>query len=207
MARSAAADGGTTGSMRHHLSTYLTVVCGVVFLAFQSARAQQTPAPLVKTSIAIDSTVLTRHKPALLTITIENISGGELELSSSGSFDLTNQSKESRTRKFEVVGDRYWGPVNISTGTPKKLTIIDPEKQKQGVIVGQVMQDSIHFAKDETKTFTVDLTKLLWSDAMHSMWPNETLFKVVQKGSYALSLSLRNKGVNLESNPLEISVK
>jgi hypothetical protein len=151
--------------------------------------------------------VLTRHKPALVTITIENISGGELELSSSGSFDLTNQSKESRTRKFDVVGDRYWGPVNISTGTPRKLTIIDPEKQKQGVIVGQAMEDSIHFAKDETKTFTVDLTKLLWSDAMHSMWPDQELFKVVPNGSYSLSLRRRSKGVNVESNAVEVSVK
>ena len=193
--------------MRHNLSTYLTVTCGLVFLAFQSATAQQTAAPLVKTSIAIDSTQLKRDKPALVTVTIENISGTELELSSSASFDLVNLSKESRTRKYEVVGDRYWGPVNLSTGTPTRLDIIDPEKEKQGITVGRVPQVPIHFAKDETKTFKVELTKLFWSDAMHSSWPDQELFKVVQKGSYSLSLHLRNKGVNVESNPLEVSVK
>jgi hypothetical protein len=190
---------------------YLILRIAVVLLAFQGlAVAQHESAgapPQIKTSITIDSTTLARDKPALVTITLENVSGKELELSYICSFNLDNLSKESLARKHQVIGDSFWGPVNISTSTPMQLDIIDPEKQKQGITVGRVPQVPLQFAKDETKTFKVDLSKLIWGDSMHSIWPNQSLFKVVPKGSYALSFELSQKGVNLRSNPVEVSVK
>jgi hypothetical protein len=163
--------------------------------------------PPIKTSITIDSPTLSKDKPVLVTITVENISGQEFDLTSSCSFDLKNLSRESLTRKYEVVGDRYWGPVNIATGTRKELTIVDPEKQKQGITAGRVPQESMHFAKDETKEFKVNLAQLLWNDVMSNVFPNETLFKVVGKGSYALSLRCGNRGINVDSKVIDVSVK
>ena len=194
-----------------YLKLRFAVTCGLILLAFQAlAFAQQKPAeapPPIKTSITIDSTTLSKDKPVNVTITVENLSGREFDLTSSCSFDLKNLSKESLTRKHEVVGDRYYGPVNISTGTPKELTIIDPVKQKQGITVGRVPHESIHFAKDETKTFKVDLAQLLWNPIMSTIWPNETFFKVVRKGAYALSLRCGNRGVYVDSNAIDVSVK
>lgn len=197
--------------MRHTVLR-IAVACSFAVLAFQGLtgaqqnRAAVTPAQ-VKTSIAIDAATLTPDKPVIVTVTIQNLSGAELEASSICSFDLRNLSKEVAARKHEVFGDRYWGPVNISTGTPQALTIIDPEKEKQGVIVGRVPENSLHFAKDETKTFKVDLTKLLWNPVMSSMWPDQPLFKVVSKGSYALSFVMSKKGINVKSNEIEVSIK
>lgn len=196
----------------HNTNLRLAVTGSLVLLAFQLvAPAQQQKTadapPPIKSSITIDSTTLSKDKPVNVTITVENLSGQEFDLTSSCSFDLKSLSKELLTRKYEVVGDRYWGPVNISTGTRKELTIIDPQKQKQGITVGRIPQESIHFAKDETKTFKVDLAQLLWNDIMSSLWPNETFFKVVRKGAYALSLRCGDRGVYVDSNAIDVSVK
>ena len=178
------------------------------FQAFAAAQTKTADAPAqIKTSIAIDSATLSPDKSAIVTITLENTSGQELEISSICSFDLRNLSKESVSRKRVIVGDRYWSPLNITNGTPTQLNIIDPEKLKQGIVVGRVPEVTLKFAKDETKTFKVDLTKTLWNDSMYSVWPEEDLFKIVPKGSYALSLSLSKKGANLESNEVLVSVK
>ena len=186
----------------------LAVTLLFAFQTFAVAQTQSAAAPpQIKTSIAIDSAILSADKPAIVTLTLENTSGQELEISSSCSFELRNLSKESVSRKHVIVGDRYWSPVNISKGSPTELHIIDPEKQKQGVVVGREPRVPLRFAKDETKTFKVDLTKVFWNDSMYSMWPHETLFKVIPKGSYSLSLELRHQGHNVESNAVEVTVK
>ena len=187
----------------------LAVTLLFAFQAFAVAQTQSAaaPPPRIKASITIDSTTLSRGKPAIVTITLENTSGQELEISSTSSFDLRNLSKESVGRKMVIVGDRYWSPVNILEGTPTQLNIMDPEKLRQGIVVGRVPEVTLKFARDETKTFKVDLTKTLWNDSMYSVWPEEDLFKIVPKGTYALSLSLSKKGANLESNEVQVSVK
>jgi len=192
------------------ITTCFVLILGLVLFVFQAVVVAQTTGnapPQIKTSITIESTTLARGKPAIVTITVENISGKELELTPSCSFDLANLSKETLTRKYERVGDRYWGPVTISNSTPTKLDIIDPEKLKQGIVVGRVPKDSLQFAKDETKSFKVDLTTLFWNDSMLSTWPHETLFQVVPKGSYALSFALSTDRATVESNAIEVSVK
>lgn len=197
--------------MRRHQWIHSAVIFGVTLLAFQGlASAQQkitNPRPLFKISITSDSTILTRDKPALVTVTIENISGAELELSSSGSLHLASLSKESLARKHQVVGDSYWSPVNLADSTTTEIKITDEDKLKQGIVVGRAAQVPIQFSKDETKTFKIDLTKVFWNASMSSMWPTEFLFKVVRKGTYSLSVNMKHKGVNVESNPIEVSVK
>jgi hypothetical protein len=187
----------------------LTVICGCVLLVFQSSALAQQSAdrpPLVKTSITIDSEKLVAGKPAVVTVTIENISDREIEVDSPGSFDLKSLSEEALSRKHgAVIGDGYWSPVNISTGTPLGLKIIDPKKLKKGVVVGQVPRAPLKFAKSETKTFKVDLAKVFWNDSILSGWPADPLFEVVPKGSYALTFDLRDaRGV--KSNEIKVSL-
>jgi hypothetical protein len=182
----------------------VTVLFGLQALAAAQTKTADVTSQ-IKTSIAIDSAILSPDKPAIITITIENTSGQELEISSTYSFDL--MSKAAIGKQRDIVGDRYWSPVNVSDGKPTQLNIMDPEKLKQGVVVGRVPQVPLKFAKDETKTFKVDLTKTFWNDAMYSTWPEESLFKIVPKGSYVLTLELRRKGFHVGSNAIEVSVK
>jgi hypothetical protein len=188
-----------------------SLTSSLILLAFQvlaTAQSKSTYAPpQIKISIASDSAILTRGKPALVTVTIENISGAELELSSSGSFHLASMSKKARARNHQVFGDRYWSPVNLTDSAPVEIKIIDEEKLKEELAAGRAPKVSIQLAKCETKTLTVDLTKFLWNASMSSTWPTEPLFKFVPKGSNALSLSVRNREVNVESNPVEVAVK
>jgi hypothetical protein len=192
------------------LNTTLAVVCGLVLLTFQGlvvAQQRTDQTPPIKASITIDSETLARTKAGIVTITLENISGQEIEFESSCSFNLRSVSKEAMARKHSVVGDSYWGPVNISDGTPLALKIIDPEMQKKGIVVGQVPTPALHFAKNEIKTFKVDLTKLNWNASMLSSWPHEPLFGVVPAGSYSLQFEMQKRGSYVSSNEVRVSVK
>jgi hypothetical protein len=75
---------------------YTILRLAVVVLAFQGlAVAQQTAGapPQIKNSITIDSTTLARDTPALVTITIENLSGQELEISGTGFNRMSSSEK------------------------------------------------------------------------------------------------------------------
>ena len=191
--------------------TRLAVTCSLVLFAFQGLAEAQLKSPdmtpQVKASITLDFSTFAQDKPAIVTITVENISGKELELSSRSAFDLRSLKKESVERKRVIVGDSYWSPVEISTGRTVELEIIDAKKLKKGVVVGRVPYVTLRFAKDETKTFKVDLTKTFWNDSLYSMFPHETIFKVVPKGSYSLRFELKHRGVNVESNEVKVSVE
>ena len=140
----------------------------------------------------------------MVTVTIENISGQEIDLKSLCSFELLSMSKEAVTRAHRVFGDSYWGPVNMSDGTPLRLEIIDPKKQEKGIVEGRVPKASLHFTKNELKTFKVDLTKLHWNASMGSDWPSWSLFEVVEKGPYALVFRYQGGGVNVKSNEIKV---
>lgn len=187
----------------------LAVISGLVLMTFQGlvmAQENTNPPQSIRASIAIDSATLERHKPAIVTITIENISDREIDLNLTSSFKLLNMSKEARARKSAVVGDTYWSPVNIVTGTPLGLRIVEPEKLEKGVVVGSVPRDSLRFEKNEIRMFKVDLTKVFWNDGILGGWPSESLFEVVPKGSYSLHLEMRGDS-RVTSNELNVWVK
>lgn len=189
---------------------YRAVITGLVLLTFQGLVVAQTSpssSQLIKASITIDYETLAQQKPAIATITIENISGREIDLKPIGSLELLSMSREAQARRYPIRGDSYWSPIDISTGTPLKLEIIDPELQKKGVVVGRVPRVSLKFEKDEIKTFNVDLTKTLWNDSILSTWPNESLFEVVPKGSYSLHFRLNNGDSRVRSNEVKVLVQ
>src|SRR5215510_716254 len=119
---------------------YIAVVSILTTLSFQQTSLGQKTADQsqLKVSVAIESDKLSRQRPVRVTITIENLSDQQLEIKSICAFELLSTRTEAVARKHEVFGDSYWSPVNLSTGTPKNLTITDPKLQKKGVIVGRV---------------------------------------------------------------------
>jgi hypothetical protein len=181
--------------------------CGLLALAFESLSFGQKNADpsyllsqLIKTSVAIDTDTLTPKKPYIVTVTIENISGREIDLKSICSFELLSLDKEAVARVHSVAGDSYWSPVNITTATPLRLDIIEPEMLKKGVVVGRVPDDVLHFALGEARTFKADLVRLFWNASMRNDWPRWNLFEVVPKGAYALRFSIESRGGHVNSN-------
>jgi len=188
---------------------HIAVVCGLLALVFQgSSFAQKGAAPsqLVKASMTVDYDTLAQQKPSVVTVTIANIAGREIDIKSICSFELLSLRKEAVARDHSVFGDTYWSPVDITTGTPLSLNVIDPKMLKKGVVVGRVPEEVLHFAKDETKTYKTDLTKLFWNASMGNDWPRWNLFEVVPKGSYTLLFAIQSAG-HAKSNEVKVSVE
>jgi len=187
---------------------YLAVVFILTTLLFQPAsfaQEQAQPVPL-KISVAIESDQLSRPKPALVTITIENLSSQALDIKSIASFRLSSTRKEAMARRHEVFGDSYWSPVNLSAGTPKQLDIMDPELEKKGVIVGRVPEETLHFESREVKKFSIDPTKTLWNAEMGNDWPRWNLYEAVPKGVYLLEFKLSGP-TSIRSNTITVTIK
>jgi hypothetical protein len=187
----------------------VAVVSALLLLTFHGVALAQnnaSPEPLVKVLIGRDTFAQTPQSALVVSVTIENTSGRDIDFTPVCSFELRSLKKEALTRRIPAVGDGYWSPVNITTGTPVDLNIIDSEKLKQGVVVGRVPRESLHLAKNEVKTFNVDLTKTFWNDRIRSVWPNQSLSEVVPKGSYSLVFQLQVDTANLRSNELKVSL-
>lgn len=187
---------------------YIAGVFILTTLSFQPASLAQKTADQskFKVSIVIESDKLSRQKPARVTITIENLSDQELDIKSICAFELLSTRTEAVARKHTVFGDSYWSPVNVSTGTPKQLNIIDPALQKKGVIVGRVPDETLHFGRNEVKTLTLDPTKTLWNASMGNDWPRWNLFEVVPKGRYSLEFSIDSAG-SVKSNAVTVIIE
>ena len=165
----------------------LTTLSSQTASAAQKTEEQSQP---LKVSIVIASDTLTRQKPAYVTITVENTSGQELDINSICSFKLLSTRVEAIRRNYSVFRDSYWSPLNLSTGTPLKLEIINPALLKKGVVEGRVPKEKLHFGSKQTKTYNLDLTKMLWNASMGSDWPCWNLFEVVPKGVYSLAFEI-----------------
>jgi len=194
--------------MRILKPTCVAVVSILTTLLLQAAAFAQKepPPPQLKISVAIESDQWSRSKPALVTITIENLSSQAVDIESIGSFRLSSTRKDAIARRHEVFGDSFWSPVNVASGTPLQLRIMDPELEKKGVIVGSVPKETLHFESREVKKFSIDPTKTLWNAEMGNDWPRWNLFDSVRKGVYSLEFRLSGAG-SLTSNAITVTIK
>jgi hypothetical protein len=170
-----------------------------VFVGLAAAQKTAEPSRFFKATVAIDSYALVRQKSAIVTLTIENISGRETKIKSICSFALSGTTDEAIARDFSAAGDSYWSQVYLPNGPPLQL---DSKPAIQGFLPEVVL----HFNKDEIMTFEVDLTKLLWNDSIRGDWPRWNLFEVVPKGRYALKFRIHSGGL-LESNEVKVTVE
>jgi hypothetical protein len=186
----------------------IAVFCTVALTLAASSSAQRKPDPsqLIKLSVILDGDTLSRQKPAVATVTVENISGRDIEFKSIWSFDLLSMRKEAVARNHSVFGDSYWSPVNPSTGEPLRLNIMDPALLKKGVVEGRVPETLLHLTKGEVKRYNFNPTKLLWNASMGNDWPRWNLFDVVPKGTYSLFFKIESAG-HVKSNELKVSVE
>ena len=171
-------------------SQLFSVFCLAVLLSTSSVVGQAKREGVVeqplKLSIKIEAEKIVRGQPVPVEITIENVSGSELDLDTVYSFELLKIADESVARKFAMRGDSYWSPFDIVSGNPLGLKIIDPDMQKKGVVVGRVPEDKLRLGIGEVRTYKVELTKLYWNASILSGWPADVLFDVVPKGHYEL---------------------
>jgi hypothetical protein len=186
----------------------IAVLCALVlnFVGVSFAQTTVDRSQLIKISVVLDADRLSRQKSAIATVRVENISGREIDLKSTCSFELLSTNKEAVARNHSVFGDSYWSPVDLSTAQPLKLNIIDPKALKKGVVVGRVPEAVLHFTKDEVKTFKLDLTKLLWNASMGNDWPRWNLFEAVPKGAYSLFFEVATS-VDIKSNEVKVSLE
>jgi hypothetical protein len=194
-------------SFTKHLAL-LVVICFFMIgglIAFSSTRQNTSELPPIKTQISIESDKLTPQKPALVTISIENLSEEKIELRALASFELLKNSEESIARNFTVRGDSYWSPFDLVTGRSKQL-VTNPEMLKKGIVEGGVVPATMQLEGKGTKTMNVNLTELFWNASMSSTWPYENLFKAIPKGRYWLAFELENKG-HIRSNQIDVTVE
>jgi hypothetical protein len=184
----------------------LKTICCLVVLSFTNFAVGQKnsanpAAQLIQCSITVDHPKIERKRPTLVSITVENISGRDIDLKTNASFKLLKNYPVAIARNFSVWSDSYWSPLDISTGKPLKL-IANPEMLKKGVLEGRVPEAVLHFTKGEVKTFRVELDKLLWNNSRLNDWPRENLFDIVEKGKYWLVLEL-----TVQSNKVEVTIE
>src|SRR6266436_3583575 len=146
-----------TSSMKSLIKVFLACLLTVSWAECLSAQADvQAKKASFKCSISLDSTKLESGSPALVSISIQNISGGELSFKSGSQFELLKLSFEAKKRNYDVLGDSYWAPLDLESGDALKLRV-EPEPLKKGIVVGHVPEATLRLAKDEIKIFKVDL--------------------------------------------------
>ena len=164
-------------------------------LAAGQLRTKTAKPHFLKCSIAIDSASIKRDYPAIVSVTVENVSGGELDLKAIYTFELLIVSTQAMARDFSTLGDSYWSPLDISSGESLKLPVN-----------GRVPKVPLFLKRDEVKSFRFDLAKLVWNATTRSIWPHEVLFDIVPKGNYWLVFKV--SGIReTTSNKIEVVVE
>ena len=157
--------------------TLVLFLSAVLFInpAAGQLRTKVAKPQLLKYSITIDSASINPKHPAIVSVTVENVSGGELDLKAVYMFELLTVSDQAIARDFSALGDSYWSPLDISSGESLKLPVN-----------GRVPKVPLFLKRDEVKSFRFDLAKLVWNATTRSIWPHENLFDIVPKGNYWL---------------------
>ena len=174
---------------------FFLIAFSLTNLAAGQLRTKSAKPQVLKCSIAFDSASIKRDCPAIVSVRVENMSGGELDLKAIYTFELLRVSTQAVARDVSTLGDSYWSPLDISSGESLKLPVS-----------GRVPQLPLHLKKDDAKSFKFDLSKLLWNATLLSRWPYENLFDVVPKGSYWLVFKVSGTREAI-SNKIEVLVE
>ncbi len=186
------------------------VLCSLVMLACSSLAVGQVnrepPTPqLVKCSISVASSKIALNEPPSVSITLENVSGRDVDVEAAGSFKLLKNDPVAIARDFTVSRDSYWGPLDLSTGEPLRL-VANPAMLRKGILEGRVPKAPLHLSKGEVKSLKVELARLLWNYSGLNDWPHEKFSDIVERGPYWLVLNCGTKDV-VQSNRIEITIE
>ena len=115
----------------------------------------------IRCSIATEKTIWANGDPAIVSVILENVSDGKVDLETIPAFNLSNM--------------QYWCPVNI-TGDDHSL----PANARS----------TIFLEKGDQTNSKIDISKLGWDQGISSIWPSKDLYSVVPIGKYTLRLDI-----------------
>ena len=192
--------------------TVLLIAQIVMAVNVTPANAQTSGAGIsetVRCSIESASDEWSKPKPAIVVVRIENVSGRDLKFWAGYTFYLANQSIESKTRGYRIVGDAFRAPAAL-VNQNGKLALLpngleDFKKIDRTHSVSR--NEEVNLGRGATIEITVDLSKLRWADRMHSFWPSLNLFKAVQTGKYELTFAIQGDEVKAVSNAVKLNIQ
>ena len=126
-----------------------------------SSRVWGKPSNGLRCSIIVKTTHWSNGDPAIVSVTVENISEGKIDLKTIPAFTLNDM--------------QYWCPVNIA-GDDHSL----PANARSNISLEKGAQiDS-----------RIDISMLGWDRGISSIWPWENLYSIVPTGKYMLRLDI-----------------
>ena len=152
-----------------------------------SSRIWGEPANGLRCSIIVETTHWSNGDPAIVSVTVENISEGKIDLRTVPAFTLNDM--------------QYWCPVNIAGDDRDDHRL--PANSRS----------NISLEKGAQIYSRIDISMLGWDQGISSIWPWENLYSIVPTGKYMLRLDIEivdgsePSWVRSNEVSLEISVK
>ena len=146
-----------------------------------SSRSWGEPSNGIRCSIIVETTQWLNDDPAIVSVTIENISKGSVDMKTIPAFTLNEM--------------QYWCPVNIAVDDyslpANARSIISLEKGAQ-------------------INSRIDISKLEWDQGISSIWPSKNLYSIVPIGRYKLRLDIEivegNEPQWVHSNEVSVEI-
>jgi len=126
-----------------------------------SSKRWGEPSNGIRCSIIVESKHWSNGGPAIVSVTVENISEGKVDLKTIPAFTLNEM--------------QYWCPVNIA-GDDYNL----PANARS----------NISLEKGAQINSMIDISKLGWDLGISSIWPSKNLYSIVPAGKYKLRLDI-----------------
>jgi hypothetical protein len=115
----------------------------------------------LRCSIATEKTIWSNGEPAMVSITVENISEGKVDLKTIPAFTLNEMQYWC---PVDIAGDNYSLPANA--------------------------RSTISLEKGSQINSRIDISKLEWDQGISSIWPSKNLYSIVPTGKYKLRLDV-----------------
>jgi hypothetical protein len=139
------------------------------------------PSNGLRCSIIVETAHWYNGDPAIVSVTIENVSEGKVDLKTIPAFTLNEM--------------QYWCPVNIE-GEDHSL----PANARS----------TISLEKGAQINSRVDISKLGWDRGISSIWPSQNLYSIVPTGKYKLRLDIEvvdgNETQWIRSNEISVEI-
>jgi hypothetical protein len=126
-----------------------------------SSKRWGEPSNGIRCSIIAETTHWSNGEPAIVSIAVENISEGKVDLKTIPAFTLNEM--------------QYWCPVDIA-GDDHSL----PANARS----------NISLEKGAQINSKIDISKLKWDQGISSIWPSKNLYSIVPTGKYKLRLDI-----------------
>jgi hypothetical protein len=126
-----------------------------------SSKRWGEPSNGIRCSIATERTIWSNGEPAMISITVENISESKVDLKTIPAFTLNDM--------------QYWCPVDIAGDDHDLLANA---------------RSNISLEKGSQINSMIDISKLKWDLGISSIWPSKDLYSIVPTGKYKLRLDI-----------------